>query len=196
MSKGPLLRSHGYVADMSDKWMIWRVVGTASLLATGILCYLTASPIVAAAVGAPSKVPHCRVDQIRETLVPIKVSEVSPQSYAAWATFTNIGGTCNVPATYVSIEAMSGSSPLAASVVPADLRVGNDFLHTGDSVRVRIVVERTEGPAFGKGCDPKAADSLAVLPVYRGWPKRIFDLLSPISVCTGNDDNLGGGWLQ
>lgn len=101
-----------------------------------------------------------------------------------------------MPATYVSIEAMSGSSSLAASAVPADLRVGNDFLRTGDSVRVRIVVQRTGDPAFGKGCDPKAADSLAVLPVYRGWPKKIFDLSPPVPVCTSNDDNLGGGWLQ
>lgn len=77
-----------------------------------------------------------------------------------------------MPAAYISIEEMSRAAVLATSVVTTDMRVGNDLLHTGHSARVRIVVARTGAPAFGKGCDPKAADSLAVLPVYHGWPKR------------------------
>ena len=171
-----------------------RVVSAAALAVAGAisLCSLSAAT---SANALTTKAPHCRASQIRETLQPIKLAKNAIESYEAWVSFTNTGALCNMSVVYVSLEALSGSTALAYSVVTTNLVSGNIVLRAGQAARTEIGVGRTNDPALGKSCKPKAANTFEVLPVYNGWPKKSFRLSSTVLVCTGSSDNLGGGWL-
>jgi hypothetical protein len=94
----------------------------------------------------------------------------------------------------LGLEALSGASVLEASATPVNYIAGTILLQTGQSSRAQAAVMRTS--SFGKGCNPKAANGLVVLPLYPGWPKKTIHLTSQVPVCTGGDINIVGNYLS
>ena len=175
--------------------VLTRVVAASALAVAGVFAGLSLSePTPAYAVSTTA--PHCKASQIRETLQPVKVAKNAQESYKAWVVFANNGGRCNMSIVDIGLEALSGSSVLEASATPTSFVSDNIFLHTGQSARAQIAVMGTGGSAFPASCKLKAANTLEVLPLYRGWPKRSFHLSPTVLVCTGGDINLVGNYLS
>jgi hypothetical protein len=156
---------------------------------TGILVRLSL-PASTPAVAASRTAPLCKASQIHETFVPQKVAPSAPESFRAWVFYTNTGGRCRLPITYIGLEALSGTNVLEASVTPTNYILGNVVLDAGRSARAQASAMRVR--SFGKGCKAKAANRLFVLPLYNGWTKRSFRLAPSVLVCTGGDINIAG----
>jgi len=166
-----------------------RAISASTLAMAGILVSLSL-PASTPAVAASTTAPLCKASQIHETFVPIKVAPTAPESFKGWVFYTNTGGRCSLPITYIGLEALSGANVLEASATPTNYILGNVVLDAGRSARAQASAMRVS--SFGKGCNAKAANRLVVLPLYNGWTKRSFRLAPSVLVCTGGDINIAG----
>jgi hypothetical protein len=172
-----------------------RIVATFALATASVFTGLAVSAATPAYATSTST-PHCKDSQIRETLERLKTARNSEYSYNAWVIFMNFGSRCNLRIVDIGVEALSGSTVLTASATPTSFVVGSILLHSGQSARAQAAVLRTGGSAFGEGCEPKVANTLEVLPLYRGWREKSFHLSPTALVCTGGDINLAGNYLS
>jgi len=172
-----------------------RVVAAFAIAMAGVIASLSLS-VTTPAYAASATVPHCKASQIRETLQPVKVAKNAQESYKAWVTVTNTGGKCNVSIVDIGLVALSGPTVLEASATPTSSLSDNILLRTGQSARAQIDVMRTGASAFPGSCKLKAANTLEILPLNHGWPKKFFHLSPTVLVCTGGDVNLVGDYLS
>lgn len=169
-------------------------VSATVLAVAGVFSFLSLAA-VSRATAPSTNTPRCHESKIQETVQPRRLAKDAVESYAAWISFTNVGALCSMPLGYLSVEALSGSTVLARFSIPGGLISASNDLRTGQSRRAKIGVDRTDYPALGKSCKPKAANTIEVLPVYNGWPKKSFHLSPTVLVCTGSSSNFGGNWL-
>lgn len=166
-----------------------RAISASIVAMTGILVSLSL-PTSTSAASASTTVSICKASQIHETFIPIKVAAGGPESFKAWIFYTNTGGRCRLPITYIGLEALSGATILEASATPTNYILGNVVLGGGRSARAQASAMRAD--SFGKACNAKAANRLVVLPLYIGWAKKSFPLSPTVLVCTGGDISIAG----
>ena len=175
--------------------LLARVIAISILSMAGVFASLSLSATTVA-FAASTSAPGCRASQIRETPDPVRVANNAQASYKAWVVFTNNGGRCSMSIADIGFEALSGSSVLTASATPTSYVVDNIVLHTGRSARAQIDVIRTGDSAFPESCKLKAANTLEVLPLYRGWPKQSLHLSPTVLVCADGDINVVGDYFS
>jgi len=166
-----------------------RAVAASALAVAGVFVSLSL-PASTSAFAASTAAPLCKATQIHETFIPRKIAPTAPESFKAWVIYTNTGGRCRLPITYIGLEALSGANVLEGSVTPTNYILGSVVLDSHRSARAQASVMRVR--SFGKGCNAKTANRLLVHPLYNGWTRRSYRLAPPVLVCTGGDINIAG----
>ena len=144
--------------------------------------------------------------QIIQWLGPPKVSLAANHNYEANVYFENIGRTCSLALIYVGVVPTAGGAHhwlTSGSVTPTVALLGAMVMKPGARVSAAISIESIHTASFtqlvrthGGACDPKLADGLVVLGLYRGWPAKYFALPQRIAVCTSDYRNVAAGVIH